>query len=87
MNKTNPRKLGQDVLFNIIYYTCRRGVENLENMTLDHYKVVNENNRTCNVIQAVDELDKNHREDTYELANSGKMYINPGKYIHHQVPC
>ena len=72
MNKPNPRKLFQTVLFNVIYYTCHWGLENLEFMTLDHYKVVVEPDGTCYVIQDVDELDKNHCEDSTEMANDGK---------------
>ena len=64
MNKPNPRKLEWNVLFNIIYYTCRPGNENLEFMSLDHFKVVTENDGTRYVIQAIDELDKNHQEDS-----------------------
>ena len=79
MNKPDPHKLGQNVLFNIIYYTYCRGVANLENMSLDHYKVVTENDCTLYVIQSINELDKNHHEDTHKMANSGKMYTNPGK--------
>ena len=62
-----------------MYYTCQRGLENLENMTLDHYKVIVEPDGTCYVIQNIDELDKNHHEDDTSMANNGKMYANPGK--------
>ena len=79
MNNPNPCKLFQAVLFNIIYYTCCWGLENLEFMTLDHYKVVVEPDGTCYVIQDVDKLDKNHCEDSTEMANDGKMYANQGK--------
>ena len=50
MNKPNPRKLGRNVLFKIIYYTCCRGVENLEYMSLDQFKVITENYGTRYVI-------------------------------------
>ena len=72
------------MLFNIIYYTCCRGAENIEKMTLDHYKVVNENDGTSYVIQATDELDKNHHEDTHELAVARCMQIQVN--ILHQIP-
>ena len=54
-------------------------MENLEYMTPGHYKVVVEPDGTRYVIQNIDELDKNHREDCTDLANDGKMYTNPGK--------
>ena len=70
MNNPNPRKLLHTVLFNIMCYTCRRGLWNLENMTLvDHYKFIVEPDGTCYVIQNTDELDKNHREDDISNIN------------------
>ena len=79
MNNPNPRKLQQAVLLYVIYYICRSGMENLEYMTLDHYKVVVEPDGTRYVIQNIDELDKNHREHCTDMANDGKMYTSPGK--------
>ena len=78
MNNSSPKVLLQTVLFNIIYYTCRRGIENLERMTKAHYKVIVEHDGTCYLIQNIDELDKNHREDCLQMSKEGKMYANPG---------
>ena len=80
MNSPDPKKLQQNVMFNVIYYTCRRGMENLEYMSLKHLEVFVEYDGTRYVKQSIDEVDKNHREQDTELANEGKMSANPGKY-------
>ena len=72
-----PKVLQQAVLFQIIYYFARRGRENLYDMRSDHFKVSWENGSRFVEI-AVDELDKNHREDNQEDPNPGRMYEQPG---------
>ena len=79
MNNPQPIKLQQTVLYNLIFYTCRRSMENLEYMSLNHYKVIVQPDGTHYVVQNIDKLDKNHREDSFRLANEGRMYANPGK--------
>ena len=79
MNRPNPKKLQQTVLFYLIYYTCRRGLENLDSMKMNHYKVSTEPDGTSYVFQNTNELDKNHCEDCTDMVNDWKMYANPGK--------
>ena len=79
MNHPDPKLLQQNMMFNIIYYTCRRGMENLEHMSPKHFEVFVEYHGTCYVQQSIDELDKNHRETDTDMAKEGKMYANPGK--------
>ena len=69
------------VLFNVLYFFCHRGKQNLHAMTKETFKIQVEYDGTCYIQQQVDEPDKNHREDTRELANQGKMYEIPGKHI------
>ena len=77
----NPRKLQEVILFNVIYYLCRRGRENLRPMKKTTFMIAFE--ETCNrsyIYQAEDELDKNHQEDTTDIANQGRIYELPGMY-------
>ena len=80
MNYPNPRILQRNVIFNIMYYTCRRGNENLYNMTDDWFELIVEANGERYIIQKRDELDKNHREDCSKNPNQGRMYEIPGPY-------
>ena len=78
MNNPNPAVLQKCVIFNILYFLCRRGHENLYEMTDSfHELIVASGDRF--VVQAMDELDKNHRENTTEIPNQGRMYEIPGK--------
>ena len=74
VKRPNPSILQRNAIFNIIYYLCRRGQENLYEMTKDWFKVITENDRSKYVMQVRDELDKNHRESDHNLTNQGKMY-------------
>ena len=60
MNNPDPRRLQQTVIFNIIYYFCQRGWENLYEMKLNTFQIVTEPDGTQYLVQAVDEMDKNH---------------------------
>ena len=74
-----PCLLQRNVIFNIIYYFCCRGQENLYEMTLDWFDVVTLPNGEKFVKQVKDELDKNHRETSYQQTHQGKMYQVNGK--------
>ena len=78
LSNPNPRILQRNVLFNIIYYMCRRGQENLYNMQKDLFEVKTDTNGSKYLVQVKDELDKNHREDDHSLTNQGKMYAVEG---------
>ena len=77
----NPRILQKNVIFNIIYFLCRRGQENLYEMTKDWFQIDIDDQGREYLHQIKDELDKNHRENDYELTNQGRMYAVPGKNI------
>ncbi len=75
----SPRKLQQAVMFMIMYFTCHRGRENLYEMTPEMYKVYTDPTGRKYVAQAIDEMDKNYKEDSTDVANAAKMYETPGK--------
>ena len=76
----NPRLLQRNVMFNILYYMCRRGQENLYEMRKDRFEVkVNHESGEKFVVQVKDKLDKKHHEDDYKATNEGKMYDVPGQ--------
>ena len=72
--RPNPSILQRNLIFNIIYYLCRRGQENLYEITEDLFKVITQNDGSKYVMQVRDELDKNHQENDHNLTNQGKMY-------------
>ena len=76
----DPRRLQKHMLFYIIYYFCRRGRENLYEMTQSTFKLIVENDGTEYVIQDVDEADKNHGPQDSTATNQGRMYGNEGDY-------
>lgn len=81
MNKPNPRTLQQNVLFNIIYFFCRRGRQNIHAFTQAHFEIGHDPDGTEFVFQAIDEQDKNHDIDVSDPAHEGRMYAQPGKRI------
>lgn len=81
MNEPNPRLLQQCVLFNMIYFFCRRGRQNIYDFTIEHFKVHVDASGKRYVYQAIDELDKNHNADENDPANDGFMYEQPGKHF------
>ena len=82
-NKPDPRKLQKCVLFYIIYFFCRRGRENLYQMSLNTFDIGTDPDGTQYIYQAVDEMDKNHEIDQKDPANQGRMYEKPGNKITH----
>ena len=70
----NPAVLQRNVLFNIMYYLCRRGQENLHSMTKNWFDLVIEPNGDKYIMQVLDEIDKNHSEEDTQLTNQGRMY-------------
>ncbi len=62
-----------------MYFTCRKGCENLYDMTPETYKVYKDAAGLKYVTQEIDELDKNHQADSSEVANTAKMYETHGK--------
>ena len=77
-NKPNPRKLQKCVLFYTIYFFVRRGRENLYDMNLQTFEVGTDPDGRQFIFQAIDELDKNHRDGDTEEAKQGRIYERPG---------
>ena len=63
-----PAQLQKKVMFDIRYYFCRRGNENVEFMTKDMFKLrFDMETKISYVMKIVDELTKNHKENDDEL--------------------
>ena len=78
--KANPKVLQQSVIFNIIYYLCRRGRENLRAMQKTTFEIaLDPENNLKYIYQAVDEADKNHSHNDTSIANQGRIYELPGR--------
>ena len=68
----NRKVLQQIVLFNIMYYLCRRGRENLQKMTVSTFGIATDpDNMLQYIYQCVDEADKNHSANDTAKANQG----------------
>ena len=80
MKEPKPYILQHTVQFYLMYFFCRRGQENLYDLTKDHFKVITEPDGTQYVIQSIDEKDKNHGVNETQLANQGKMYADESEY-------
>lgn len=63
-----PQQLQNKVMFDICYYFCRRGGENIEEMTKNtfalHYDV---DTKITYVKKVQDEMTKNHQENDHEI--------------------
>lgn len=77
---TTPVGLQQKVWFELMYYLCRRGRENLREMTRDTFSVGTDSTGRRYVYQLKGELDKNHRERDKpdDTVGEGRMYELPG---------
>lgn len=62
-------------------FLCRRGRENLREMTKTTFAIAVDSCGKEYVFQVTDELDKNHRENDKPTDNpgEGRMYALPGK--------
>lgn len=80
LHEPNARLLQKTVLFNIIYFFCRRGRQNLYTFTQDMFEVGYDADGTEYVFQAIDEQDKNHDSENTDPANDGRMYARAGNY-------
>lgn len=80
MNKPDPKKIQKCLLFNIIYFFCRRGRENIYDFTHDMFALQTDPDGTQFVYQSKDEMDKNHGVEENSKPNDGHMYEQPGNY-------
>jgi hypothetical protein len=60
-NRNTPCGLQMKVWFDVMFYLCRRGRENLRTMTKSTFEVRKDAGGREYIFQAVDEADKNHR--------------------------
>lgn len=89
-NTNTPVGLQQKVWFEIMFYLCRRGRENLREMTVETFKICTDPQGREYVFQAIDEGDKNHTEndnpdDTIGEGTQGLFHVwcykNPDIYL------
>ena len=81
LNVNSPRGLFNKVQFDIRYYFCRRGQENVRSMTRDTFVVRTDADTGLKyVVKRKDELTKNHRGDDSE-SFSGFMPEYPGSEL------
>ena len=63
-----PKSLQNKVQFDIRYYMCRRGGENIESMTKDTFQLIWDNDLNMSYVKKVqDERTKNRTETNHEI--------------------
>ncbi|CAC5375819.1 unnamed protein product [Mytilus coruscus] len=77
LNTDTPCGLLHKVWFDIMFYLCRRGRENLRGMNKTTFAITQDSKGREYVYQVVDELDKNHRE-TDDTITEAHMYAVNG---------
>jgi hypothetical protein len=89
LTKKTPECLQLKVWFDIMYFLCRRGRENLRTMNKETFRIAKDNKNREYVYQHVDKLDKNHRENTdpNQSGTDGRMYSVPGKAKFQKTSC
>ena len=77
---STPIGLQNKVFFEIMLHICRRGRENLRQMTKQTFIVKKDGSAKKYVTQQFDELDKNHRADSHpdDTTGEGRMYETGG---------
>ena len=73
-----PNGLLNKVWFEILYYLCRRGQENLRTMTKETFQPETDSTGNCYIFQKVEEMDKNHRDLNAGAVSQGRMYEQKG---------
>lgn len=73
-----PNGLLNKVWFEILYYLCRRGQENLRTMTKETFQLAIDSTGNRYIFQKVDEMDKNHRDLNAGAVSQGRMYEQKG---------
>ena len=72
-----PTGLLRKVFFEVMFHLCRRGRQNLREMTHDSLKIVRDEDGFEFVCMAKDELTKNHRKAD-DASSQARMYALPG---------
>ena len=74
-DQSTPRGLQLKVWFELMVYICRRGRENLRQLTKGHFAINADSEGRRYVYQAVDEMTKKIREDNMSTrVDAGRMY-------------
>ena len=75
-NINSPVVLQQKVWFELMFYLCRRGRENLRGMTRSTFEINCDASSRRFVVKKVDESDKNHKENALpdDTVGEGRMY-------------
>ena len=76
-NVDNPRGLQNKVWFEVMLFFCRRGRENLRELTKDSFALSEDSSGRKYVFKVKDELTKNRREES-EALDGGFMYERQG---------
>ena len=76
---STPTGLLQKVWFEVMFYLCRRGRQNLREMNFESLKVVVDDDGFEYITMAKDELTKNHRKAD-DPASTARMYALIGKF-------
>jgi hypothetical protein len=69
-----PNGLLNKVWFEVMYFLCRRGQENLRAMTKETFELSTDSTGKRYIYQKQDELNKNHRDTTIGAVTQGRMY-------------
>lgn len=82
-----PKGLQRKVFIDVMLFFCRRGRENLRNITKDYFVIATDTEGRTYVEQHVDEMDKNHREDSVnDSVGEGRIYEISGKFSAFVIP-
>ena len=94
-NTETPATLQNKVFFEIMFYFCRRGRQNLRELKKDDFALKVNAQGQRYVVKTKDELTKNHRVDDAQAEEGGMMISNGGplcpvysfeKYLSHLNP-
>ena len=77
-NMDSPMVLQQKVFVDVMLHLCRRGRENLRDMTKETFAIRQDASGSKYVYKAVSEFDKNHRGDDDKPEGQGQMHEIPG---------
>ena len=80
-NAPDLKRIQRCVLFYIICFFCHPGRENLYEIQVNTFDIGTDPDGHQFIYQAIDELDKNHRENDTDQANQGCTYEQTGKQI------
>jgi hypothetical protein len=80
MNVRTPCGLQNKVWFDLMFYLCRRGQENLRSMSKSTFGINTDSSGREFVYQKEDDFDKNHRDSSApdDTVGEGRMYARPG---------